>query len=104
VYFADSGVWDPYLALTIGAGKLMLPSQGGDDATSGLGGRVAGGVDFLLGPRLRLGPAASFAHWVAWSEQRCASGTCRDVAASYGRLLGFATLGVRVTASFGEVL
>jgi hypothetical protein len=104
LYFADSGVWDPYLALTIGAGELTLPNQGGDDATSGLGGRVAGGIDFLLGPHLRVGPSASFAHWLSWSEQRCETGSCRDVAASYGRLLGFATLGVRVTGSFGEVL
>jgi hypothetical protein len=104
LYFADSGVWDPYLALTIGVGTLALPNRGGDDATTGLGGRVAGGIDYLLGPHLRLGPTASFAHWIVWNEERCESGTCRDRAASYGRLLGFATLGVRISGSFGEVL
>ena len=105
VYFADEGAWDPYLALTLGAGALDL--RGTEDAresTTGLGGRVAGGVDYLLGSRLRLGPTASFAHWLAWSEQRCSDDVCRAEPASYGRLLGFATLGVRVTASFGDVL
>lgn len=104
LYFADSGSWDPYLALTLGAGKLTLPNRGGDGATSGLGVRVAGGLDYLVGSRLRVGPSLSFARWLAWSEERCESGTCRDGAASYGRLLGFATLGVRVSGSFGEVL
>ena len=105
VYFAEQGVWDPYLALTLGAGTLQLKSA--DDtrvSTTGLGARVAGGVDFLLGSHLRLGPSASFAHWVTWSEERCSAAVCRDQQAAYGRLLGFATLGVRLTASFGDVL
>lgn len=105
LYFADSGTWDPYLALTLGAGKLTLP--GADDAlgsTSGLGGRVAGGVDYLLGSRVRVGPSASFAHFIAWSEQRCARSVCRDERLAHGRLLGFATLGVRLTGSFGDSL
>jgi hypothetical protein len=105
VYFADEGVWDPYLALTLGAGTLQL--EGGSDtrvSTTGFGARVAGGVDFALGSHLRLGPSASFAHWLAWSEERCSAGVCRDQPAVYGRLLGFATLGFRVTGSFGDVL
>lgn len=105
LYFAESGAWDPYLALTLGAGKLSL--TGDDDArgaTSGLGGRVAGGIDYLFGSHVRVGPTASFAHWIAWSEQQCAGNVCRDQRLSYGRLLGFATLGLRVTASFGDNL
>jgi len=107
VYFADDGVWDPYLSLTIGAGSLLLRDQesnGADESTKGLGARVGGGIDYLLGTHWRVGPAASFAHWVAWSEASCAAGICRDEPAVYGRLLGFATLGVRLTASLGEVL
>lgn len=97
VYFADDGRWDPYLALTLGAGALTL--QGDDSklepaATKGLGARVAGGVDVVLGSHVRVGPSASFAHWVAWSSP----------GGAYGRMLGFATLGLRVTASLGEVL
>jgi hypothetical protein len=106
VYFADAGVWDPYVALTLGAGNLQLRGAP-DDArvsTTGLGGRVAGGVDYVLGSRLRLGPAASFAHWIAWREQRCSADVCRAEDAAYGRLLGFATLGFRLTGSFGDVL
>lgn len=106
VYFADEGAWDPYLALTLGAGALQLGASA-DDArvsTSGLGGRVAGGVDYVLGTHFRLGPTASFAHWVAWSEQSCNGNVCRDQRAAYGRLLGFATLGFRLTGSFGDVL
>jgi hypothetical protein len=106
VYFADEGAWDPYVALTLGAGSLELRGAAADtrESTTGLGGRVAGGVDYVLGSRLRIGPAASFAHWLAWSEARCAGDVCREQPAMYGRLLGFATLGVRVTGSFGDVL
>jgi hypothetical protein len=107
LYFADSGTWDPYAALTLGVGTLTLP--GNDElqarvATSGMGGRVAGGIDYLLGSHFRLGPTASFAHWIAWSEQQCAGNVCRDQSPRYGRLLGFATLGLRLTGSFGESL
>lgn len=107
LYFAEQGPWDPYLGLTLGTGTLDLSGPGAERArvsTSGLGGRVAGGVDFMLGSHLRLGPSASFAHWVAWSEASCSAGVCRDQPATYGRLLGFATLGVRLTGSFGDVL
>lgn len=106
VYFADEGAWDPYLALTLGAGTLQLRTSA-DDArvsTTGLGGRVAGGVDYVFGTHFRLGPTASFAHWVAWTEQSCSANVCRDQPAVYGRLLGFATLGFRLTGSFGDVL
>jgi len=106
VYFADEGAWDPYLALTLGAGALQLRGHGDDThvSTTGLGGRVAGGVDYVFGSHFRLGPTASFAHWVAWSEQSCAADICSDQPAVYGRLLGFASLGVRLTGSFGDVL
>ena len=106
VYFADEGAWDPYLTMTLGAGTLQLRASA-DDArvsTTGLGGRVAGGVDYVFGTHVRLGPTASFAHWVAWSEQSCSANVCRDQPAIYGRLLGFATLGFRLTVSFGDVL
>jgi hypothetical protein len=107
VYFADAGAWDPYLALTLGGGWLSARGvQPGEtrEATNGLGARVALGIDFLLGSRLRFGPAVSFAHWLVWSEQRCDGSICSSESSSYGRLLGFATLGVRVTASFGDAL
>jgi hypothetical protein len=106
VYFADEGAWDPYVSLTLGGGTLVL--SGGPNATrestSGLGGRVAGGIDYVASSHWRLGPTASFAHWVAWSEASCSGDICRDEPATYGRLLGFATLGFRLTGSFGDVL
>jgi hypothetical protein len=105
VYFADDGAWDPYLALALGTGTLSLRGESGSRvSSSGFGGRVAGGIDYLLGSRFRLGPTASFAHWLAWGEQSCQGNVCRDQPASYGRLLGFATLGFRLTAAFGDVL
>jgi len=106
VYFADQGAWDPYLALTLGAGTLELRGTAPQArvATTGFGARVAGGLDYVLGSRLRVGPAASFSHWIAWSEQACASDICADAPAVYGRLLGFATLGLRVSGSFGDTL
>ena len=106
VYFADEGAWDPYVALTLGAGTLELRGAANEprESTSGLGARVAGGVDYVFGSHWRLGPTASFAHWVAWTEASCSGDVCRDEAAIYGRLLGFATLGFRVTGSFGDVL
>jgi hypothetical protein len=104
VYFADSGSWDPYAALALGFGKL--DRRGGDEreSTAGLGARIAGGIDYLLGSHLRVGPSASFTHWVAWNEARCDGDVCRDEGAVYGRLLGFATLGVRLSGSFGDAL
>ncbi len=107
LYFADAGTWDPYLALTLGVGSLDLRGQGGSDesvSTSGLGGRIAGGVDYVFGTHLRVGPSASFARWVAWQERECSADICRAQPAVYGKLLGFATLGLRITASFGDVL
>lgn len=106
VYFADQGAWDPYVALTLGAGTLALrgaPSAP-RESTSGLGARVAGGVDYVASSHWRVGPTASFAHWLAWSEASCSGNICQNEPAAYGRLLGFATLGVRVTGSFGDVL
>lgn len=109
VYFAERGSWDPYVSLALGYGALRL-NEGAAGApqtragSSGFGARVAGGIDFLLGSRLRLGPTLGFAHFIAWSEQHCTGVVCRDGRASYGRLLGFATLGLRATASFGDAL
>lgn len=106
VYFADSGNWDPYAALSLGVGKLRLNENEGleAEATSGLGARVSGGVDYLLGSHLRIGPSAGFAHWLAFSEERCRGAVCRAEPSAFGRLLGFATLGVRVSGSFGDAL
>ncbi len=108
VYFAESGLWDPYLSLTLGGGSLTArvldEPQGRREGSSGIGGRIGAGLDVLLGSRIRLGPAASFAHWVAWSEQRCKGEVCQTGGLAYGRLLGFATLGLRLTLSLGEAL
>lgn len=107
VYFAERGSWDPYVSLALGYGALRLNEGAAGAAragSSGFGARVAGGIDFLLGSRLRLGPTLGFAHFIAWSEQHCTGAVCRDGRASYGRLLGFATLGLRATASFGDAL
>ncbi len=106
VYFADEGAWDPYVALTLGAGRLDLRGVAADarESTSGFGARAAGGVDYVFGSHLRVGPTASFAHWIAWGEAGCTDDICSSEPAIYGRLLGFATLGVRVTGSFGDAL
>jgi hypothetical protein len=105
VYFADHGAWDPYVALTLGGGVLDLRRpEAGKIATSGLGARVAGGVDYAFGSHVRLGPSASFARWFAYADARCGDGVCRDETALYGHVLGFATLGVRLSGSFGDAL
>ncbi len=106
VYFADSGAWDPYAALALGVGKLHFePGSGLErEATSGVAARISGGIDYALGAHLRFGPSASFAHWVSYREERCRGQVCRAEPAVYGRLLGFATLGVRVSGSFGAAL
>jgi hypothetical protein len=107
VYFADEGTWDPYVALTLGVGSLTLREDASGDAsisTRGFGGRIAGGVDYVVGSRVRLGPSVSFSRWLAWTEEECHASVCGPAPAIYGRILGFATLGVRVTASFGDVL
>jgi len=108
VYFADSGLWDPYLSLTLGVGTLGTQGLHGSaqlsEGTTGFGGRIAGGVDVLLGTHLRVGPTASFAHWLAGSERRCVAGVCQSGSLVHGRLVGFATLGLRVSASWGDGL
>jgi hypothetical protein len=107
VYFADSGAWDPYLALTLGAGSIDLRGaepNGASVSTSGFGGRIGGGIDYVFGSHFRMGPTASFARWLAWHEERCGGDICRAEPALYGRVLGFASLGLRISASFGEVL
>ena len=107
VYFADDGAWDPYLALTLGAGTLRLRDVGANEAfesNTGFGARIAGGLDYVVDSHFRVGAAASLSRWVAWSESRCVARICQDEAAAYGQILGFATLGFRVTASFGDVL
>jgi hypothetical protein len=107
VYFADEGSWDPYVALTLGVGSLTLRGDVPGEAsvsTRGFGARVAGGLDYVMGAHFRVGPTVSFSRWLAWSEQQCEQSICGPAPAIYGRVLGFATLGVRVTASFGDVL
>jgi hypothetical protein len=104
VYFAENGRWDPYVGLTLGGGSLTL--QTGDDAaaTSGFGARVSAGLDVVLGSNLRLGPTAAFTHWLTSEEETCVRGVCQRERAAYGRLVGFATLGFRLTGAFGDVL
>lgn len=107
VYFADDGAWDPYVALTLGAGTLDLRGQepgATRRSTTGFGGRVEAGIDYAFGSHFRLGPTASFAHWVAWSERSCKDNICREAPALFGKLVGFASFGLRVTGSFGDVL
>lgn len=105
-YFADAGRWDPYASLSIGHGRLELGSgrDGASSATSGWGGRVTGGVDYWLGSHFRFGPTLGFAQLLVWSELECRGGTCRERPLPHGRLLGFATLGLRLSGSFGAVL
>jgi hypothetical protein len=106
VYFAERGDWDPHVALALGYSKLGIAGEGAEsrEGGAGLGGRVSGGIDYLLGSHLRLGPSLGFAHFVAWREERCAEGICRAERPRYGRLLGFATVGLQLTASFGDAL
>ncbi len=107
VYFAERGVWDPHVALGLGYTELGIRAdsiEASRDGGAGLGGRVSGGIDYLLGSHFRLGPTLGFAHFIAWREQRCARTLCRAQPPRYGRLLGFATLGLQLTASFGDAL
>jgi hypothetical protein len=100
-YFADNGPWDPYASLSIGYGELELAGAG---TTSGWGGRIAGGIDYLLGSHLRVGPTLGFAHLLVWEEEQCQGGSCSERPLPYGRLLAFTTLGVRLSGSFGQAL
>lgn len=107
VYFADEGSFDPYVALTLGVGSLTLRGDVPGEASvsmRGFGARVAGGLDYVMGAHFRVGPTVGFSRWLAWSEQQCEQSICGPAPAVYGRVLGFATLGVRVSASFGDVL
>jgi hypothetical protein len=94
LYFAEAGAWDPHLALGLGVGELSR-DRAEQDLTRGLGARVAFGIDYRLASHWRVGPHAAYAHWLVWSERGLSA---------YGKVVGFATLGVRITGSFGDVL
>jgi hypothetical protein len=105
-YFADTGPWDPYASLSIGYGVLELGGDGESPrgSTSGWGGRVAGGIDYVFSSHWRFGPTLGFAHLLAWSEEQCQGDVCTEQALPYGRLVGFTTFGVRLSGSFGAAL
>lgn len=105
-YFADTGPWDPYASLSVGYGVLELGGDGESPrgSTSGWGGRIAGGVDYVFSSHWRFGPTLGFAHLLAWSEQQCHGDVCEERPLPYGRLVGFTTLGVRLSGSFGAAL
>lgn len=104
-YFAEQDRWDPYASLSVGYGSLELRAPDGSrGSTSGWGGRVAGGLDYLAGSHFRFGPTLGFAQFIVWSERDCSGDVCRERPLPYGRLLGFATFGLRVSASWGKVL
>jgi hypothetical protein len=76
VYLLESGRLEPYLELWIGGGTqqthaLDLSGERLERASTGLGGRVGGGVDFYLGDHFRLGPSIAMARFFTDKVQAC---------------------------------
>jgi hypothetical protein len=105
-YFADHGAVDPYLELSLGAGRYARRTGAGETLDGqGMMVEAGGGVDFHLSERLRFGPALRYGQFVFGRAQSCSDGACRDDGlASVSPERGFATLVVGVTVLAGNKL
>ena len=70
--------------------------------------QLGGGVDFIIGSRIKFGPALSYTRVFVDKVRRCRAGSggdCEDVSKdSAGHLNAFLTLGARLTILVGDEL
>jgi hypothetical protein len=109
VYFLESGAWDPYLELTLGAGSLAAfsgenGSRAHDRVALAPAARVAAGIDFALGPWLRAGPLLALSRYSAATAQRCSGRACGAVPLEASSVpIGATSFALRLTVSAGDV-
>lgn len=110
LYPFESGLFDPYLELAIGAGALESTGSSARQRESAHvdlapSARVAAGLDFALNPWLRLGPTFAMSEYAAPNPTYCARGRCVSrYAGDFPLPRGATTLGFRLTVSAGERL
>lgn len=106
LYLSDRGAVDPYLELSLGAGRFSRRVESGKTLRAhGMAVEAGGGVDFYLARRLRFGPALRYGQFILGPSTTCNDGSCSDGAvASIDPKRGFATLLVNVTVLAGQAL
>ena len=110
VYAFESGRFDPYLELNLGAGALSLDVHAGnagrrEHVTLAPALRSALGFDLLLNSWLRCGAYLSYSRYLPGSVSRCGALGCTAVAAGDSTLtLGSTALGVSLGWTAGELL
>ena len=118
LYFLQEGWVDPYLELGLGGGALatefdetdVLTQEEAryDETGAGPAVQLGAGVDFYLGPHLRLGPAVAFTQVSVDKIRRCPSGgggDCQDLPKHEdGYLNAYATVTARLTILLGDEL
>jgi opacity protein-like surface antigen len=112
LYLTGEGSLDPYLQLGLGGGALGTAGTepGGDtfeETGAGPALQIGGGVDFVLSPRIKLGPALSYTHVFVDKIRRCPSGggDCSDYSKDLsGHLNAFVSVSARLTIMIGDEL
>jgi hypothetical protein len=111
VYMLESGRVEPYLELWMGGGTqktaaVPLGAPRFEQVSTGVGGRVGGGVDFYLGEHVRLGPSISAVSFFTGESRRCAAGSPCGVYSleRHAQLMGAYTLSLRLSLGFGSRL
>jgi hypothetical protein len=112
VYFLDETTLDPYLQLGLGGGARGTPGTlpGGEkieETGAGPALQLGGGIDFILAPRIKLGPALSYTHVFVDKIRRCPSGggDCSDIPRDReGHLNAFFSVTARLTILIGDEL
>ncbi|HYO98208.1 MAG TPA: hypothetical protein VER33_27070 [Polyangiaceae bacterium] len=109
VYPLEPGACEPYVELSLGAGKLQADTRSRHERVSektswAPAARVAGGLDFSVGGELWLGPVLSWSRYAPSGVERCAP-TCGWISARKSEIpFGALSLGVQVRLALGEAL
>jgi hypothetical protein len=120
VYLLEEGTLDPYFEAlfgwgserttlteaTVDASPGRAPAANGSEADAAFGplGRAGGGVDWLVGPELKLGIAANYAELVLARGETCRAGRCLAGPAPSGSVRGSLSVGLGLSLLLGQAL
>ena len=109
VYAFESGRFDPYLELDLGAGAVsldVLAASGRRERAALLPAlRSALGLDWALTSWLRCGAFLGYSQYLSGSASRCGAGGCSAISASQSSLIrGTTSLGLSLGIRAGEML
>ena len=116
LYLLEEGSMDPYVQLGVGGAALATAFEEGsgvdqqryEETGAGPALQLSLGLDFYLGPHLKLGPALSYTQVFVDKIRRCqrgGAGNCLDLPkGEHGYLDAYATAVARLTFLLGEEL